>query len=628
MYIVQFQRFPYMAVADVYLPEMAGEDHLTAFPRAPPPSPEMQPRNHSRVFDIPASKFEEMGSLGGMGMGLDLRRNTFPLDEEVEEEEETPFSAHHLMDPMAPFSAHHLSPMIGGCGSKRSDSTAVHFRDYEDEEEGERLLPTGSGSPHKRVCCSPGTLPSNMMTTAFPSSSNHNSLVSSSGFGSFQPLGNSVGGQGGVASDTTTGFLNCAGTGSHSGSISPSYFSSIRSLQTSPHLIAQTQESSAHTPHHTLHPPPHHRHTPSSPAAAVCLSRSYDLHTIHPHLPHSFETTQLLPQTRPSRSRTLDSTSQDAHARMLDAHYGREDEREGGEGEGEDPTQRRRKVSIKRKNPDEDDSDPNLQFSFEYSYSSTGSTGESDWVMVDHRKMEPAGWPLGKKACCASDPIRSRRGFVVGGVALQGVSLPSFSTSPRGVAGGGGGGGLFEYPPQSHNPQDLSGVTGDGTTGMFPPPQFANSAPPQQQPEVGVAIDRVDTPTNQIHSMESETMMDCEGRLDSLDGMDCTTSDPHYPMATPGPSIFGGVVGGVVPPTDNHMTSHYQQPAVVAMESDGLVMRTHPRDATLPAPSLGLRRSCVEEYLQPLRGQGVGGECGSDGLDADLDKRLNLSKSL
>lgn len=548
-----------MAVADVYLPEMAGEDHLTAFPRAPPPSPEMQPRNHSHVFDIPASKFEEMGrGGGGGGMGLDLRRNTFPLDEEVEEE--------------TPFSAHHLGAVIGsGCGGKRSDS-AVHFRDYDDDE---HFLP---GSPQKRVCCSPGTLPGNMLTTAFPSS-NHDSLVSS-GFGSLQPLVNSGG-------DATTGFLNCSAAESHSGSNSPSYFSSIRSLQTSPHLIAQTQESTAHT----LHPPP-------DPTSAF-LSRSYDLHTAHPHLPHSFETTQL-PQVRPSRSRTLDSASQEAHARMLDSHYG-------GEGQGEeDPTQRRRKVSIKRKNPDDDESDPNLQFSFDYSYSSTGSSGESDWVMVD-RKMELTGWPLGKKACCASDPIQRPRGFVVGGVALQGMSLPSFSGP-----GGGGSGGMFECP---RNPQDLSGATGEAA--IFPP-QFANSAP-----EVGVAIDRVETPTNQnahLHSLESETMMDYEGRLDSLDGMDCDqlTSDPPYPPNTP--SIFGGVV-------DNHMTSHYQQPAV-AMESDGLVMRTHPRVvAALPAPSLALRRSCVEEYLQPLRGHGVGGGCG-DSLDADLDKRLNLSKSL
>ena len=537
-------RFPYMAVADVYLPEMAGEDHLIAFPRAPPPSPEMQPRNHSRVFDIPASKFEEIGR-GGEGMGLDLRRNTFPFEEEAEND------------------IPHLGAVLGyGCGSKRSDS-AVHFKDCNDDD-GNALL--DAGSPQKRVCCSPSTLPANMMTTAFPSS-NHDSLVSS-GFGSFQPLGNSVSGAG----DDSTGFLNCSATGSHSGSNSPSYFSSIRSLQTSPHLIAQTQESSTHT----LRPP-------TDPSSA-CLSRSYDLHTIHPHLPHSFEATQL-PQVRTSRSRTLDSASQEAHARMLDSHYG-------ARGEGEDPTQRRRKVSIKRKNPDEDESDPNLQFSFEYSYSSTGSSGESDWVMVD-RKMEP-GWPLGKKACCASDPIR--REFAVGGVALQGMSsLPSFSSGH----GGRGGGGLFESPHS--NPQDMSGATG---AAIFPP-QFANSAP-----DVGVSIDRVETPTNQnanLHSLESESMMECEARLDSLDGMDCDqlTSDPPYP-------VFGGVVE----------MSHYQQSAM-AMESDGLVMRTHPRDVALPTPSLSLRRSCVEEYLQP----GVSSGCG-DGLVAELDKRLNLSKSL
>ena len=145
-----------MAMAKVFLPELAGEDHLTPFPRAPPPSPEMQPRNHNRVFEIPSSKFE--------GIGLDLRRTTFQFDEE----DESPLSA---LNPMA---------MKGGEGINKRINSPLFPRDSDDDDD-ECSFP---GSPQKRVCCSPLTLPLDSMTTVFPSST-LDSLVSS-GFGSFQ----------------------------------------------------------------------------------------------------------------------------------------------------------------------------------------------------------------------------------------------------------------------------------------------------------------------------------------------------------------------------------------------------------------------------------------------------------
>ena len=164
--------------------------------------------------------------------------------------------------------------------------------------------------------------------------------------------------------------------------------------RTSPHSLILgggrgSSQDTAHLTAPTVHPLPSDSDT--------TLSHSYDLHKMHPHLPQSFETTQL-PEVRPSRSRTLDSSSPSAYdnpprsrSQTLDANYN-----------NDDPNQRRRKISIKRKNPEEGDADPSLQFSFEYSYSSTGSSGESDWLMVDC-KAEPAR-PMEKKACCAGDP--------------------------------------------------------------------------------------------------------------------------------------------------------------------------------------------------------------------------------
>lgn len=519
-----------MAMAEIFLPELSGSDDH--YPRAPPPSPEMQPRNHARVFEIPASKFE--------GIGLDLRRNTFPLDED----DESPFGAHHMVY------------------DDEKRESPVHLRDYDDDNS----LP---GSPQKRVCCSPCTLPSGFLTTAFPSS-NQDSLVSS-GFGSLQQPFHSSGGA----------------TGSWSNSGAPFFSSSRPYPLTNPHLVTErvTMQASADlcTPA-PLYPVT----TPSSDN--TLLSRSYDLHSIHPHLPHSFEATQL-PEVRPSRSRTLDSSYVPQLEEVLDVNS------------GEDPNQRRRKISVKRKNPDEcGEDDSNLQFNFEYSYSSTGSSGEADWVMVDC-KVE-SSWPMGKKACCADDPSS---------VAVS--HRQRFGGSPLPFSGGG----LFV--PRL-NPLDLS--SSGSSTGFSP---FANLAQfTQQQDAMGVVIDRVVTPTNHYANLlgSEPVMMDCEGRLDSLDGMDCeqfpmgspTAADRYGDIATP---AFGGV----------HLTGGDGSAPIPAtgMEQGLLVLRQHHREDN-PAVS---RHSCVDEYLQaPQKHKGQGSGSGVEvSMSGDLDMaRLNLSKSL
>ncbi len=117
---------------------------------------------------------------------------------------------------------------------------------------------------------------------------------------------------------------------------------------------------------------PVHSYNPSlsPPSQLGMLSKSFDLHNVH-----AFETNSelaLLPNVRPRRAYTLDAGSKKEEASR----------------------NRRRKISLKR-TKEERDSD--LQFSFEYSYTSTGSSEESDWLVVTPDTT--ASLPLGKKAC-------------------------------------------------------------------------------------------------------------------------------------------------------------------------------------------------------------------------------------
>ena len=531
-----------MAMADVFIPELASDDLLTPFPRAPPPSPEMQPRSHSRVFEIPASKFE--------GIGLDLRRNTFQFDED----DECPLGTQN-----------------------------IHYAESPSSDKDEIIDDPFPGSPQKRVCCSPSTMPRDFMTTAFPSS-NCDSLVSS-GFGSYQTLLHNSIPEEGLSGGMGFGHQS----GSHSQSNSPPYFGS-KNHKTSPHLIPHRIAENLATPTN-FYPPTSNK----------ILSRSYDLHHMHPHLPHSFEATQL-PEVRPTRSRTLDSTSPShdigtrPRSQTLDVCY------------GEDPTERKRKISIKRKNPDEYEGDSSLQFCFDYSYSSTGSSGgDSDWIIVD-RNIEST-WPIEKKACCADDPslvtIPDRRNTSLLDVSSQGTG---------GVFSVGRGVGLF-VPSQITS---LESMQQPPTTGISP---FTNILSRQQGG--GVVRERVDTPS--LQSMDS--VMECEGRLDSLDLMDCEQMQSNS-TSTFMDSTEGTVFGEAKVEGDGSIF-HYQPEVALEQVPYDSVIRS-PRSITSHPQLPLLRHSCLEKYLQAKEGgQGSHGGGAACQLDAaELDSRLSLSKSL
>ena len=543
-----------MAITDVCVSDMiSNDDHLTPYyPRAPPPSPEMQPKSRGLDFEIPASKFS--------GIGLDLRRDSFPL----EEEDEFPIpTSHH----------HHQYPL--------------------------------TGSPQKRVCCSPNVVSRDHMITSFPSSSNKDSLVSSGFVSCSTSLRDPILEESGMGNGI--GYRESM---SHSHSKSAPYFDS----QTTPHLMSHREGT--HTPNGVLNSATS-LYVPNSSNHA--LSHSYDLHSIHAHLPHSFEATRLLPEPRPTRSRTLDSAALTldvarARSKTLDASY------------GEDPTERKRKVSIKRRNPEENEGDPSLQFCFDYSYSSsTGSNGgggggvDSDWVVVDHNVEST--WPLEKKACCSSDPLS---------VALS-SQKPNLNTSP-----------LFVTSPFA-TPGGLQMVGGSGSGTTFPAPTLF---PPSRQD----GGESANTPTNQhfvFHSDDSSMMDLGGGKLDYVDSMDCdqtqviqVNSTDNVIDSTPGfgrgsNSIFTGSPWGATPKLeiDNSMTftntvqlsveHQYTQDGGGGSMGVDPVMRVH---RPIPPTSQVLsRHSCMEEYLKIQPNPHHQGEVG----DGDLElERVGLSKSL
>lgn len=541
-----------MAMAEVFLPEVLSttvEDLSISFPRAPPPSPEMQPRGNSGVFEIPASKFE--------GIGLDLRRDTFPLDEEEEDE-------HPL----------HLRKQLGSSSVPFGNSSMFSELDiYEDD--------FVACSPRKRVCCAASTtVPRDHMITTFPSSQ-ANSLASS-GFGSLHDIAHKEE----EGANFGMGFTN--GTGADSMSAFPMIFSSGPQIQSKPHLIPPRSEGGIPTlrePPFIVTPTVSPLHAPLSDLADDhhhynLLSRSCDLHTTHPHLPHSFEATQL-PEARPTRSRTLDSAS--LHKTLLPCPQTSED--------NQDTGQRKRKVSIKRKNPEESESDSGLQFSFDYSYSSTGSSGESDWVLVD--MQTESSWPLEKKACSVHHSSVLAHSMQHQ-YAFDSSAGPSSSSSARTMGIGSGGrerAGAIDMPPQD-------------ATISSPFSQFLNS---NVQLEMGVSKAEDNTPT-QHQCMDLSAMTMDWGRQSEDMEVDLAAMDCGNNMRT---TLAGSHDSDNTIMSPVLLRPHLQYPQA----SGG--GHTH---ELLPVP---VRHSCMESRSVSFwRSQK------EVQLDTDMETRLNLSKSL
>ena len=327
-------------MAEVYRPE--SEDRLSPYPRAPPPSPEAQHRALGGIFEFPGGMFE--------GFGIDLRRRDFDFSENDE--------------PSSPQVRE--STTVRRSSPKRAASSDTDDSDFEQP-----------GSPMKRMCSAPSTMPNSFEVQRFQPS-----LLSSSttvGNGSLlQPVST------GDMKVSIPNFSELAASKSRSPEHAQSH-----SHSTSPPLFQQQQQQHQATSPYSIPPRSNGSvtptHQPSSShqtqyGTSHLLSKSFDLHNVQSHFPAHFEVTPPPPEVRPTRSRTLDTTLYT-----------------------DNPALRTRKVSLKR-NYNELEADPNLQFPFDYSYSSTGSSGESDWVVIEN---DLSSCPQGKKACCQPEPLSS-----------------------------------------------------------------------------------------------------------------------------------------------------------------------------------------------------------------------------
>ena len=325
-----------MAMAEVYRPE--SDDRLSPFPRAPPPSPEAQHRTLGGVFELPSSIFDK-------GFGIDLRRRDFDFSENEDD-----------YDP---------SPLPQPSTVRRSSPKRAALSDTDDSDCEQ------PGSPMKRMCNEPSTMPNSFELHGFQQIS----LTSrSTGYGLLQS----------VSTDeikvAIPNFSELAAFNSHS----PHVCSQSHSQSTSPTLLQQHPHQSSPCsipPRSSGSVTPTHQPTTQSHDSSHLLSKSFDLHNVQSHFPGHIEVTPPPPEVRPTRSRTLDTSI-----------YAQES-----------PAIRTRKVSLKR-NFGELDTEQSLQFPFDYSYSSTGSSGESDWVVIEN---DMSSYPQGKKACCQQEPLSS-----------------------------------------------------------------------------------------------------------------------------------------------------------------------------------------------------------------------------
>ena len=269
--------------------------------------------------------------------------------------------------------------------------------------------------------------------------------------------------------------------------------------QTGPYFIPQKLcetmngfGSGRHTPNNT----PVHSYNPalSPPSHVGMLSKSFDLHSMNP-----FHIDTDLPEPR-TRSYTLGAPKLE-----------------------DDMSHRKRKISLKRT---KDERDSELQFSFEYSYASTGSSEESDWLVVDRDTTTTL--PLGKKAC--QDPQSNSQVHVP-----THLPLTFAHTDPNHIQSS-----LeqlkYTYPAEPRT--DLSSLAqnlnSDYSNSVF---NSSNQGVPAVRPasiNAGASTDHQPPSLTSVDSVQMMDVCDTSLRLDSLDSMECGPSEqlPSMDMQT------------------------------------------------------------------------------------------------
>ena len=638
-------------MAEVYRPE--SDDRLSPYPRAPPPSPEAQHRTLGGMFEFPRGAFE--------GFGIDLRRRDFDFDE-----------IDNVQSPV------HEPTTVRRSSPKRAASSDTDNSDCEQP-----------GSPMKRMCSAPSTMPNSFELPGFDPS-----LLATT---------SSISGEGGLLQASSSGgirvsipnFSELAASKSrspehvcpqsHSHSTSPTLFQQ-QPQGTSPYSIPPRSNGSV-TP---THKPTSHPHDTSH-----LLSKSFDLHHVQSHFPTTLEITPP-PEVRPARSRTLDTTSY--------TH--------------DNSTLRTRKVSLKR-NYGELESDPNLQFAFDYSYSSTGSSGESDWIVIE---SDLSSYPQGKKACCQQEPPSAaaaaamsnrRHSPTVGpssrsplhstdttttaittanpalmgtnGLSQENILLRSqevatshlgHSSSPLVVLKSNNGADLSSFPggsaasngSGSHSPlhTQLGMISEAVDLSSSAELHNASSAGCGQMPTADAAL--AERSRAEFVPQWSMEMMDCGDysmRLDSIDSMDCGQVDTAVTMQS-----LGGIPEGSSSDFDNtplftgsfeqqqgnphhvqgHMTSPHHLVHTTQAPGHDMVVKSLSSEANFSGSGGGgvgggmssgvqaaTRHSFIENYFMTYHNQSVpgggggmvGGEqAGTFNAEASSESRLNFSKSL
>ncbi len=426
-------------MAEVYIPD---DDHLSPYPKAPPPSPELQQRSFNDIFEgLSPSKFEspcryEQRSADTFGLTQLSRR--YP-------------------ETVASLATHPLANLYGNCNAENHS--------HEPNASPTRLL---SSSPE---------IPSHSRSPEYPNSRSHSNTSSP------PPP-----------------------------SLPPLLELSVHH-QLSPQQVGQQQR----LPNGFSSPNRHLSSSPSTTPRRPTSQSCNEVHSLHTHLPHSYDTAQLSEL----------AGGGDLRPRGLSLNSSFE----------EDPGRRSRKISLKRKN-DELDS---LQFSFEYSYSSSSGESES-WVVID-----PSSYPMGKKACQDSPVTRQRAS-----------SFGSFIGQSGGQMSNGAGGGNALIRTQNSNGVDLRV---HHSTGFHPQ---RNSAPnivsfpgqlqEQKSDQCPQASSGRGGHLTSLPSIDSE--MDCcdgqslvaAGRLDSLDSMDIGGSSDQTNTLEMDSQMTSDLCGGSHPP--------------------------------------------------------------------------------
>ena len=242
------------------------------------------------------------------------------------------------------------------------------------------------------------------------------------------------------------------------------------------------------------HTHPSHSLTPHSPYMHEQRRRN-DVWAIHPHLPLSFEATQLQPQT------SSDGTISDSGYHEVESPF------------------LRKKLNLKRKSNELGyDLDLMEQLSYD-SFSESACSSESEWLVVH---------PKGNKKACqeGENPMIRRQSASFSGVFTS--NLAPFTEGPSNVSAPS----TPSHPatPLLHDFSSLRHLS-------MSPPVFSNQ-PPSLFPTTPTLP--TDVPTS-LQSMEiaEEGTMDFGGRLDSLDSMDCGLVDHCVEMESLSSTLRG-----------------------------------------------------------------------------------------